>query len=134
MNGKCITFLKKSGITALCLPVLLVLFFIIWELFGMCVNLISTEIQTKQLCSVIEKEFPNAGIIHKHSETGNTSGTGNHVDSLSAVTFSADLDKEQIFERLSGYYNYFYICETDNGCYIVEVVTSAPFWDNIAGH
>lgn len=134
MTEKCITILKKAEITVLCLPVLIVLFFIIWELFGMCINQISTEIQTKQLCGVIEKELPNAEIIHKHSETGNTGGTGNHVDSLSAVTFSADLGKDQILERLSGYYNYPYIDETDNGYYIVKVVTSAPFWDNIAGH
>lgn len=134
MTEKCITILKKAGITVLCLPVLLVLFFIIWELFGMCVNLISTEIQTKQLCSVIEKELPNAEIIHKHSETGNTGGTGNHVDCLSAVTISADLDKEQILERISDHYIDPYIDETDKGYYVVTVVTSAPFWDNIVGH
>lgn len=140
MTGKCITILKKAGITALCLPVLLVLLFIIWELFGMCVNLISTEIQTNQLYSVIKEELPDAEIIHKYSETGNTSGTGNHVDSLSAVILSADLDKEQILERLrenddfSSWYNYAYIDETDTGYYIVKVVTSAPFVDNIMGH
>lgn len=140
MNGKCITFLKKAGIIAMCLPVLLVLFFIIWELFGMCVNLISSEIQTNQLYSVIKKELPDAEIIHKYSQTGNTSGAGNHVDSLSVVILSADLDKEQILDRLRGnddlssWYDCVYIDETDTGYYIVKVVTSAPFVDNIMGH
>ena len=48
----------------------------------------------------IMKSLQNVTVLDTYSETGNTSGTGNHVDMLSVVLFQTDDNVEQISEKL----------------------------------
>ena len=126
---------KKKGFGILALP----LAFIVFELAGMIVNHISTAVQTSCLRSDIVDAFPKAEILSVESETGNTTGTGNHVDCLSCITFSSDLSLSEVQEKLSGTYEW-----NDLGCYVNETDTAgvycfflrkrAPFPNNIEGH
>ncbi len=71
-------WLKRTGLALLLLPVIIIAVFILYEIFGMCVNHIATGRQTNKLQVNLEKEIPDIEIISVYSETGNTSGTGNH--------------------------------------------------------
>ncbi len=130
--------LKRAGAVLLSLPVLLLAFFVFYEVFGMCVNHMSTRQQTDRLLENLEQEIPDLTVLTVHSETGNTSGTGNHVDCLSSVSFSSELQEPEIRSRLSKYY-YFdewscYVAKTEDGNYLFYLCTSAPFADNLEGH
>ena len=69
---------------------------------------------------------------------GNTSGTGNHVDCLSSIIFSTEMQEAEIEDCLSHYYAFDgwsrYVSKTDDGNYIIYINTLAPFADNIEGH
>lgn len=86
----------------------------------------------------LENAISDIEILSVYSETGNTSGTGNHVDCLSSITFSTEMQETEIEDCLSEYYVFdgwsCYVDKTDNGNYIISVNTSAPFADNIEGH
>lgn len=120
------------------LPVVLVVICVIYEIFGMCVNHIATHKQTSTLQANLEKEISDIEIISVYSETGNTSGTGNHVDCLSSVIFSTEMPESEIKERMSKYYVFdewsCYLGKMENGHYTISINTSAPFADNIEGH
>ena len=81
-------WLKRFGIALLVLPIILIIIFILYEIFGMCINRIATREQTNTLQMNLENEISDIEIISVYSETGNTSGTGNHVDCLSVIIFS----------------------------------------------
>lgn len=104
----------------------------------MCINHIATEKQTKTLQMNLENEISDVEIVSIYSETGNTSGTGNHVDCLSSIIFSTEMQKTEIEDRMAKYYVFdewsCYINKTDDGNYMVYLNTSAPFADNIEGH
>ena len=70
--------MKKVLIGILAVPLFLILF----EIFGMIINHASTGIQTNRLRHDIADAIPNTEIISVESQTGNTTGTGNHVDCL----------------------------------------------------
>ncbi len=125
--------LKGAGIVIVGGPLLLISLIIILEIVGYAVNHITTDRQTKELKTVILQEIDDAKIIDEYSETGNTSGTGNHVDCLSRISFSSGKDQETIFEILDKRYDYWEL-KNENGIYIVTLNTSAPFSDNIEGH
>lgn len=131
-------WLKRIGITLLSLPLVLTVIFVSYELFGMCVNHIATRKQTNTLQIHLISEIPDIEIINVYSETGNTSGTGNHVDCLSSVTFSTIMPETQLKDCMSKYYAFdewdCYVNKTDDGDYIIYVNTPAPFADNIEGH
>ena len=118
-------WLKRLGVALLFLPVMLVVVFVIYEIFGMCMNHIATKEQTDTLRGNLE------------NETGNTSGTGNHVDCLSSITFSTEMQESEIEACMSKYYVFdewgCYVRKRD-GCYMIQIITSAPFPDNIEGH
>lgn len=86
----------------------------------------------------LENEISDIEIINIYSETGNTSGTGNHVDCLSSITFSTKMQETEIKNCMSEYYVFdewsCYINKTDDGYYIICINTPAPFADNIEGH
>lgn len=130
--------LKRIGLVLLSLPVLLILLFLFYELFGMCINHMAARQQTDQLRTRLEHEIPDIQILDVCSETGNTSGTGNHVDCFSSVTFSTELQESEIENRMSGYYSFddwfCYVTKTEDGNYFFYLNTSAPFADNIEGH
>ncbi len=130
--------LKRAGAVLLALPVLLLAFFVCYEVFGACVNHMSTRQQTNELLENLEQEIPDLTILTVRSETGNTSGTGNHVDCLSSVSFSTELRESEIRSRLSKYYHFdegsCYVARTEDGNYLFYLCASAPFADNIEGH
>lgn len=155
--------LKKIVIAVVLIPFVLIILFVAFEIMGAIVNSATTAKQTKQLKSNIEDMLQNSVVLDTYSETGNTSGTGNHVDMLSVVVFQTDDNIEQILEKMQSTYEfdewccwveelnvivtayqehdyYYFFCEnmelpenTDN-CYVFYLNRSAPFVDNIVGH
>ena len=129
---------KRIGIVLISLPVLLIVIFVLYEIFGMCVNHAATRRQTERLKTNLENEIEDIQMIEVYSETGNTSGTGNHVECLSSITFSTNMQDFEIENRMSEYYHFdewsCYVTETDDGNYVFYLCTSAPFEDNIEGH
>ncbi|SHM46874.1 hypothetical protein [Ruminococcus flavefaciens] len=127
--------LKKVFIGIIAVPV----FLIIFEIFGMIVNHASTGIQTKHLRRDIVDAIPNTEIISVESQTGNTSGSGNHVDCLTRITFSSDLSLSEVQDKLSKTFEAntreCSVKETDKaGEYLFILCKSAPFSNNIEGH
>ena len=127
--------LKKVFIGILALP----LFLICFEIFGMIVNHASTSIQTNRLRRNIVDAIPNTEIISVESQTGNTSGTGNHVDCLTRIIFSSDLSLSEIQDKLRNAFESntreCSVKETDKaGEYLFILCKSAPFSNNIEGH
>lgn len=125
--------IKRTGLALLFLPVILILIFSLYEFIGMCVNHSATRQQTN-----LENEIPDITIVDVYSETGNTSGTGNHVDCLSAVTFSTQMQESEIKNSMSEYYEFnewsCYLDKTDGGNYLFYLNVPAPFENNIEGH
>ncbi len=138
MWGRSMKQLKKLGIVILSLPIILVVILVLYEIFGICINHITTKKQTNTLKINLENEISDIEIINIYSETGNTSGTGNHVDCLSSITFSTKMQETEIKNCMSEYYVFdewgCYINKTDDGYYIICINTPAPFADNIEGH
>ncbi len=130
--------IKKVGIAMLLLPVILILAVISYEIFGMWMNHRATDRQTEKLEADIRKEIGDGEILEIYSETGNTSGTGNHVECLSVITFSTELTEEEIKEKMSEAYVFdgwdCYVEPGDEGFYTFYLKTSAPFPNNIEGH
>lgn len=131
-------WLKRFAVVILFLPITLAIVWGIYEIFGMCINHIATKEQTNTLQMNLESEISDIEIISVYSETGNTSGTGNHVDCLSSIMFSTKMQETEIEDCMSEYYVFdewsCYVNKTDNGYYTIYINTSAPFADNIEGH
>lgn len=131
-------WLKRFGIAILTLPITLLVIWGLYEVFGMCINHIATKEQTNTLQMNLENEISDIEIVSVYSETGNTSGTGNHVDCLSSIIFSTEMQKTEIEDCMSKYYVFdewsCYVDKTDDGYYTIYINTSAPFADNIEGH
>lgn len=125
-------------VVILSLPITLVIVWGMYEIFGMCINHIATKEQTNTLRMNLENEISDIEIISVYSETGNTSGTGNHVDCLSSIMFSTKMQEMEIEDCLSEYYVFdewsCYVNKTEDGYYTIYINTSAPFADNIEGH
>ena len=126
------------GIMTLFLPVLLAVIWVLYQIFGMGVNHMATREQTNTLRTNLESEISDIELIDVYSETGNTSGTGNHVDCLSSIIFSTEMEEAEIEDCMSKYYDFdvwsCYVNKTDDGYYKIYINTTAPFADNIAGH
>lgn len=120
------------------LPIALIVVWVLYEVFGMCINHITTKKQTNTLRMNLESEISDIEIISVYSETGNISGTGNHVECLSSIIFSTEMQETEIKNCMSEYYVFdewsCYVNKTDDGYYKIYVNTSAPFADNIEGH
>ncbi len=125
--------LKGICIVVVGVPLFLVAFIIVFEIVGYIANHVATNVQTKELRTVIMQEIDDANIIDEYSETGNTSGTGNHVDCLSRISFSSEKDHNTIAQIIDKNFDYWEL-ESENGIYVVTLNTSAPFSDNIEGH
>ena len=95
---------KRFGIVMLSLPIALVIVWVIYEIFGMCINHITTKKQTNRLRTNLESEISDIEIISIYSETGNASGTGNHVDCVSSIIFSTEIQETEIEDCMSKYY------------------------------
>lgn len=154
--------LKKVFAAIFCIPAFIVVSFIIFEIFGMIVNHAATGMQTRRLINTV-KEMDGLEIIDTYSETGNTSGTGNHVDMLTILIVRtgegvlalqeclrdyADMDEwsfyieemadvkkaHEEYRYLSRVYDILKIPDEDEECFLIYYVDSAPFADNIEGH
>ena len=129
---------KRVGVVLLSLPIILIVIFILYEIFGMCINHIATKRQTDKLQINLENKILDIKIVDVYSETGNTSGTGNHVDCLSAIKFSTKMQEFEIENSISEYYEFnewsCFVNRTDDGNYVFYLNASAPFKDNIEGH
>ncbi len=130
--------IKRIAKIILSVPLILIGVLILYELFGMCVNHLATARQTKQLVAVLKEEVPDIELIDVYSETGNMSGTGNHVDCLSLITFSTEMQQSDLEEKLYQHYEYdewmCFLSQSEDGNYVFRLNTSAPFVGNIEGH
>ncbi len=129
---------RIAGIIA-CIPMGLIVLWIAFEALGMMVNHTATGMQTRKLKNMIGTELTSSEIIDTYSETGNTSGTGNHVDMLSVVVFRTDDSLSDIENKLQDHHRYDYCDDMDipeqlDHCYLLYVNENAPFADNIEGH
>lgn len=141
--------LKKIGIVLICIPGVLLFLFISYEIFGMAVNNVEGSFKTDSLVNAISNMGDDAEILDTYTFVGNSSGTGNHCDLVSAVLVRteqyADLNYYVKFGRiypLSEMSEHFYVGwskkldfpEENANCYLVLEINSAPFADNIMGH
>lgn len=155
--------IKRFFTILACIPILIILAFVVFEIVGAGVNHYETKKQTNTLKENIISVVQDAEILNTYSETGNTSGTGNHVDMLSAVLIKTKAGSSGLQNKLSDYY------PSDDDCsfwadtadsviskygksslpsfyseldvpkdmqdmYIVYLCRPAPFADNIEGH
>ena len=131
-------WLKRTGLLLLALPFLCIVSFILYEMVGMYMNHRATERQTAGMQRNLEHEIPDIKILNVYSETGNISGTGNHVDCLSAITFSTEFQEDEIKHSLYEYYTFdqcsCYLEKLEGEGYLFYFITPAPFEDNIEGH
>lgn len=129
---------KRLGIAILFLTFILILGFIAFEILGMCVNHATADRQTKRLRTDLERGIPDLEILNVHTETGNLSGTGNHVECLSVIDFATEMTEDEVMGALSDSYDLqregFFIEQKEDGSYAIYLETSAPFPDNIEGH
>lgn len=142
-------FIKCFLVSIICLPILIIVLFIGYEVLGAAVNHISTGQQTKKIVQSLEKA--DAEILDTYSFTGNTSGTGNRVEMLSVVAVKTteiekatpELEKYECgvipYEQVSGWEYEYYLEQLDlpeniEDCYLIVKCESAPFVDNIEGH
>lgn len=142
-------FIKYLFISILCLPVLVIVFFIGYEILGMAVNHTATAWQTRQIVKTLKQA--NAEIIDTYSFTGNTGGTGNHVEMLSVVAVKTTeienvkpaLEKHEcdIFpcEQAAEWEYEYYLEQLDlpadtEDCYFIMACKFTLFEDNIEGH
>ena len=103
------------------------------EVVGSIANHAATNKQTNELTAYIEKSIEDASIIDTYSFTGNTSGTGNHVECESMITFNSDMSEDDVNHIFEVRYKYREL-EKKDGSYVITVYGDAPFPDNIEGH
>ena len=131
-------WIKRLGLTILFLPVILIIAVVAFELFGMSMNHRSTDRQTTDMQTNLKNEVSDIKILDVYSETGNISGTGNHVECLSVITFSTEMKESEVRDRMSKYYTFdgwdCYINKIDENFYSFYQSTSAPFPNNLEGH
>ena len=155
--------LRRIGFGILLLPFVLIALMILYEVFGMTVNHTASARQTQNATNILKMKLSSVEILDRYTETGNTSGTGNHVDMLTTVIFRTEAELEEIQQALQDYdgldewsfrieslekaqaareqypgVNAFLekmdIPENLNHCWLLYLNTSAPFPDNIEGH
>ena len=114
-------------------PILLIALYIVIEMVGYVANHATTYMQTKGLTAYIEKSIEDVSIVDVYSFTGNTTGTGNHVECESKVTFNSDMSEDEVSQIFEKKYKY-HVLEKEDGSYVITVHGDAPFRDNIEGH
>lgn len=130
--------LKQIARILVVAPLILIGVFLLYEALGLCVNHLAAGRQTKRLVANLRIDAPDIEVIDVRSETGNTSGTGNHVECLSSVVFSTETPKGDLEARIAARYpegeGTYRLSQTEDGLYRLELIASAPFADNIEGH
>ena len=134
----------------LALPLVLLALLVLYEAAGMAVNHWAGGRQTREMVRHLEKTLPQTEILDRYTEVGNTSGTGNHVDLLSAVLFRTAADPETVQQvcRADGdldewslwaaeqfpFLEELAVPRDTEGCWLLYKNTGAPFPNNIEGH
>ncbi len=142
---------KKISLVSICIPRVFLFLIISWEIFTIAVNnFYNIAVQKDELICAIR----NAGdieIIDTYSFVGNTGGTGNHCELLSAAVvrnkigntpsfyYAVDKTADYIWS-LSEMQEFSYdewsrrldFPEDETNCYLLIKIDSAPF-DNIQG-
>lgn len=111
---------------------------VLYQLVGMGINHLATQKQTHALQVILEREISDIEIISVYAETGNTSGTGNHVDCWSCITFSTKMPEAEIASCLAEYAVFDedsrLMYKTEEGAHTICLTKTVPFADNIEGH
>lgn len=142
--------LKRIFTVIICMPIVLIVLFIGYEIIGIAVNDYSANKQTKNLLDDISN-VSDIEILDSYTYCGNT-GNGNHVDMLSLVLIRTENDTDEIDYNIYGdykiiscdylkehdfdnrFYNELDFPQNTENCYIIRLFNSAPFVDNIVGH
>lgn len=140
----------KSRYVTFALTLLLIIH--VLPMLGAAANSVSAHFQASDTAKQIQKS--GAEIIDSYTYTGNTSGTGNYVEAQSLFVVRTS-DPDALSKQLSESEKYlsvypagetgmhFYMFEPDNfldipenseNYYVVAVIHSVPFPDNIMGH
>ena len=129
-------WLKGIGIAVSSL-IMLILAIIIFEIYGMYANDKAADLQTEKLKADLISKIPDIEIISVYSEAKNASGTGDHVECVSDITFSTEMTESEIERVMSEHYNsnneYCRLSKEPDGSYSFYKETSAPFPKNIKG-
>ena len=144
------------------LPVLLMALVVLYEVVGLAVNHAASAQQTRDIVRTLRAGLSQVEIVDRYTETGNTAGTGNHVDMLSAVILRTESGWEEIIkvcqkydgldewsfwvksmeevkaarEKYPGIYPFLEEMAVPGGaedCWLLYMNTSAPFVNNIEG-
>ncbi|MGN0607244.1 MAG: hypothetical protein ACI4JM_12050 [Oscillospiraceae bacterium] len=139
--------LKRIFTVIICMPIVLIVLFIGYEIIGIAVNDYSANKQTKNLLEDISN-VSDIEILDSYTYCGNT-GNGNHVDMLSLVLVRSDDEPKNSrygnvrirpYENLSDinlqgkYYGSLNYPENKENLYVIVLNNPAPFYDNIVGH
>jgi|GEM_PF-1187826 len=133
-------WIKKVALILLCAPFIFIALIVLYEIWGIYANQAETDKQTRDLQTNLQQEISDIAIKDVYSETGNTSGTGNHVDCLTIITFFTKTEESEIKTKMSRFYDFderygdCYIEKIENCTYKFVLKKTAPFADNIAGH
>jgi len=145
------------------LPVLLMALVVLYEVVGLAVNHAASAQQTRDIVRTLRAGLSQVEIVDRYTETGNTAGTGNHVDMLSAVILRTESGWEEIIKVCQKYdgldewsfwvkpmaqvsaareeHPYLYpflervaVPEDFEDTWLLYMNTDAPFPNNIEGH
>lgn len=128
----------------LALPLVLIILFIVFEVFGAIVNHAAGNLQTKRFTGyAAEQGFE---VLASDTFVGN-SGNGNHVDLISSVYVTADRTTEEALALISSCdgspavwtpdeedLSKAGVTPPEEGVLMLRLFNSAPFADNIEGH
>ena len=141
--------LKKIGTVLICIPGVILFLIISCELCGMAANNIQGLWYTESLINELSNIGDDIETLDTYTFVGNSGGTGNHCELLSAVLvrtkYFADLNyyvKRGRIYPLSEMSEDFYkewskkldFPEDEADCYLVIEINSAPFSEDIRGH
>lgn len=145
-----------SVIVLLCLPLVLLAGWILWEIICAAANNISGQWQTDSVLNGYSNDS-DIEVLDKSTFVGNTSGTGNHTEVRTTVLVKVN-NRVTLEYRTQGDEYYIYslseempeyssgwcrrrewerelkIPDDITDCYVVEVYGEVPFPDSIMGH
>lgn len=143
--------LKKIGTVLICIPAVLLFLVILWELFGIVINNISSEIHKEDMLMALSNNS-DVVVLDTYTFVGNSSGTGNHCDLLTAAVVRNDIgdinsfyyttDKcadyifslSELGESYQEWSEKLDFPDDETDCFLLIKIDSAPFKDNILGH
>lgn len=137
-----------------CLPLVAVILWILWEIIGAVGNQIAANQFTKEYSQYVLDTVPKTEILGTYTFAGNTSGTGNHCELKTVLVIRTETEHpEDLLEFDYSMTDWIKPVEEAReweinimnkmdlpddldtaDCYYINVIKSAPFPDNITGH